>query len=405
LPKDGPIICGRPYPRSARRSYPQRKASGAVPVVPAKAAAPKDPLSRMRIAMWAKAGADGAALTQAQNACLTTLGAGHEPDPVAGTVTRGLYDCLLEAGLDRHDPAVNKHEHLPQKSIWNTIPVRVNAHDIKRKACSSRLTAGDTTRRVPLRPGRLGIFPKESLHVVSTHDSGCIALPVLCFRRSPSGMGDIAFTSFNADEDGWSIVALTELPSHSTLYFTDSNWDGDAFATNEGFYAWDTGADAFVAGTVIRFSQIDRSNRSVSIGTLNMVRNAALSGTSETLYAYLGEAADRPTIFLAAVTTEAPAPAAAALTSAGLTAGVECSLAAGKHRLFSVQRERAAARSDFSTYGTLINDPANWAGFTDGSHADAQPGLAAFSVSAVPEASMGWMMVAGLALLAARLRR
>jgi hypothetical protein len=66
--------------------------------MPAKAAAPKDPLSRMRIAMWAKAGADGAALTQAQNACLTTLGAGHEPDPVAGTVTRGLYDCLLKQG-------------------------------------------------------------------------------------------------------------------------------------------------------------------------------------------------------------------------------------------------------------------------------------------------------------------
>jgi len=74
------------------------KASGPVPVAAAKAAAPKDPLSRMRIAMWAKAGADGSALTQAQNTCLTTLGAGHEPDPIAGTVTRGLYDCLRKQG-------------------------------------------------------------------------------------------------------------------------------------------------------------------------------------------------------------------------------------------------------------------------------------------------------------------
>lgn len=218
------------------------------------------------------------------------------------------------------------------------------------------------------------------------------------------GRGDIAFTSFNADEDGWSIVALAELPSHSTLYFTDSNWDGNAFATNEGFYAWDTGVDVILAGRVIRFSQIDRSNRSVSIGTLNMVRNAALSGTSETLYAYLGEAADRPTVFIAAVTTEAPAPAAAALTSAGLTAGVDA-VSLPESTDYSAYNGARSGRSDFSTYGTLINDPANWAGFTDGSHADAQPGLAAFSVSAVPETSMGWMMVAGLALLAARLRR
>jgi hypothetical protein len=75
------------------------KTPGPAPVVQAKtAAAPRDPMSRMRIAMWAKAGADGSALTQAQNTCLTTLGAGHEPDPVAGTVTRGLYDCLRKQG-------------------------------------------------------------------------------------------------------------------------------------------------------------------------------------------------------------------------------------------------------------------------------------------------------------------
>lgn len=216
--------------------------------------------------------------------------------------------------------------------------------------------------------------------------------------------GDIAFTSFNADEDGWSIVALTELTSHSTLYFTDSNWDGDAFSTNEGFYAWDTGADAILAGTVIRFSQIDKSNRSVSIGALNMLRNAALSGTSETLYAYLGDGADKPAIFLAAVTTEASAPATAALTSAGLKAGVDA-VSLPESTDYSAYNGARSGHSTHSSYGTLINDPANWSGFTDGSHADAQPALAVFAVSAVPEASAGWMMLAGLALVAARRRR
>ncbi|MBP6095243.1 MAG: hypothetical protein KBF58_04995 [Methyloversatilis sp.] len=234
-----------------------------------------------------------------------------------------------------------------------------------------------------------------------------ILVASLCLSSAPAfavTMGDIAFTSFNADEDGWSIVALTELTSHGTLYFTDSNWDGDAFATNEGFYAWDTGADAIVAGTVIRFSQIDKSNRSVSIGALNMLRNAALSGTSETLYAYLGETADRPTVFLAAVTTEAPVPATAALTSAGLTAGVNA-VSLPESTDYSEYKGARNGHSGYSSYGMLINDPANWSGFTDGSHADAQPAMAAFSVSAVPEASAGWMMLAGLALVAARRRR
>ena len=68
------------------------------PAASAKPAVPKDPLSRITIAMWAKAGADGSALMASQAACLSVLGVGHEPDPVAKTVTRGLYDCLRKDG-------------------------------------------------------------------------------------------------------------------------------------------------------------------------------------------------------------------------------------------------------------------------------------------------------------------
>ncbi|MFH1815281.1 MAG: hypothetical protein ABIF28_14130 [Pseudomonadota bacterium] len=78
----------------------EKKAGAARPAaaVAAKPAVPKDPLSRITIAMWAKAGADGSALMASQAACLSTLGAGHEPDPIAKTVTRGLYDCLRKDG-------------------------------------------------------------------------------------------------------------------------------------------------------------------------------------------------------------------------------------------------------------------------------------------------------------------
>jgi len=79
-----------------KHSSPAAKSSAGA--ASAKAAIPKDPLSRITIAMWAKAGADGSALQRSQAACADTLGAGHEPDPVAKTVTRGLYDCLRKDG-------------------------------------------------------------------------------------------------------------------------------------------------------------------------------------------------------------------------------------------------------------------------------------------------------------------
>ena len=85
---------------SSGASLAEKKAGAARPAAAAaaKPAVPKDPLSRITIAMWAKAGADGSALMASQAACLSTLGAGHEPDPVAKTVTRGLYDCLRKDG-------------------------------------------------------------------------------------------------------------------------------------------------------------------------------------------------------------------------------------------------------------------------------------------------------------------
>lgn len=66
-------------------------------VAPA-AAAPRDPLSRLRIAMWSKMGAGADDLIADQKQCLSTLGDAHAPDTTAGTVTRGLYDCLRRQG-------------------------------------------------------------------------------------------------------------------------------------------------------------------------------------------------------------------------------------------------------------------------------------------------------------------
>ncbi|OYW28853.1 MAG: hypothetical protein B7Z51_07755, partial [Methyloversatilis sp. 12-65-5] len=119
-----------------------------------------------------------------------------------------------------------------------------------------------------------------------------------------------------------------------------------------------------------------------------------------------GTAASSPTTFLAAVSSEASAAATNALTAAGLQAGVNAVILPASTDFAEYTGPRSG-EADFTAYRLLVNVASNWTGFTDGGHAGAQPNLAAFSVavSPVPEVSGGWMMLAGLALVAARLRR
>lgn len=233
----------------------------------------------------------------------------------------------------------------------------------------------------------------------------CIASLCLSAQGAQAlGAGDIAFTAFNADEDGWAIVALTDLAANSTIYFTDSNWDGAAFTSSEGFHTWQTGAGVIAAGTVIRFSDIDQAGRAVSAGSLSSTGNAALSSTADTLYAYVGSGTSAPTTFLAAVSSESAAAAATALGAAGLTAGVNAIALPASTDYASYTGSRSGA-TDFAAYRIPVNDVANWTAFTDGVHADAVPDTTPFAVSAVPEASTALMMMAGLGVLGLFRRR
>jgi hypothetical protein len=218
------------------------------------------------------------------------------------------------------------------------------------------------------------------------------------------GVGDLAFTALNTDEDGWTIVALTDLSADSTIYFTDSNWNGTAFSSAEGFHTWNTGSTNIAAGSVIRFSQIDQASRAVSIGSLTSSGNRALSSTADTVYAYLGTATSSPVTFLTAVSTEAHAAATAAFSAAGLEAGINAIILPASTDYAEYTGPRSGAL-EFGAYGSWVNAVSNWAGVTDGDQAAVQPDLTPFAVSSVPEASSGWMMLAGLALVAARMRR
>lgn len=75
-----------------------RPSAGSAAAPARTAAVSKDPLARLRIAMWSKMGAGATELIADQTQCLSALGEAHAPDTSAGTVTRGLYDCLRKQG-------------------------------------------------------------------------------------------------------------------------------------------------------------------------------------------------------------------------------------------------------------------------------------------------------------------
>lgn len=167
--------------------------------------------------------------------------------------------------------------------------------------------------------------------------------------------GDIAFTSFNADEDGWSIVALADIAANTTIYFRDDEWNGSSFNTGEGIHTWNSGGSLITAGTVIRFSSVDQAARSASIGTLTSTGDTGINATSETIYAYHGTSTNAPTTFLAGVSTEGTAN----LAPAGLTSGVNAVVITNSADYGEYTGVRTGL-SAFDLYAGLINDSANW---------------------------------------------
>ncbi len=122
-----------------------------------------------------------------------------------------------------------------------------------------------------------------------------LALAGLSVQAHALTTGDIAFTSFNADEDGWSIVTFVDIAANTTIFFRDDEWNGSSFNSGEGLHTWSSGAADIDAGSVIRFSKVDQASRSASIGSLSSTGDTGLNATSESIYAYLGTDINTPT--------------------------------------------------------------------------------------------------------------
>lgn len=224
--------------------------------------------------------------------------------------------------------------------------------------------------------------------------------------------GDLAFTSFNADEDGWAMVAFTEIAAGTKVYFSDNEWTGSAFNGGESYSSWSSGVSAIAAGTVVRFLKTDSTTPAASIGTFKRESvsgstNWGVSTSEDTIYAYLGTSATAATTFLSAITT-----GTFGTSSAGSLAGTGLANGAGAITLssgsdYAEYNGARAGLAQFSDYKSLVSNVANWndAG-TSAVAANFVPNTTAFTVAAaVPEPQTYAMLLAGLAAVGFVARR
>lgn len=203
--------------------------------------------------------------------------------------------------------------------------------------------------------------------------------------------GDIAFNSFNADEDGWSIATFVDIAPNDTIYFSDNEIttpSGTTFNTGESYFKWIAPASGVAAGTVIRFSTIDTAGRRASIGTFSQVTfsgsaNVGISQGNDTIYAYLASSdttVNTATVFLTGVSNESNTQGTTDLTNAGLTIGTD-SILLNSSADYGVYNGTRTGQSSFAGYKTLVNNVANWTvDTTNGNYATTVPSTTSFTI-------------------------
>lgn len=148
--------------------------------------------------------------------------------------------------------------------------------------------------------------------------------------------GQVMFVGFNADgSDGFAFVTFVDLADGTTIYFRDSEWNGNpiggggAFVGGEGSITWSNNTGSTIpAGTVLIVENSASATPTVNIGSVSRSGAFDVGAGNEVLYMFLGADASTPTVFLSAIANDGFG-ANGTLTNTGLTAGVNATSITG----------------------------------------------------------------------------
>ena len=171
------------------------------------------------------------------------------------------------------------------------------------------------------------------------------------------------FVGFNADgSNGFAILAMVDLPSGTAIHFNDNAWNnlpvgsGGAFTgTGESEMTWtNTTGMVIAAGTVITFAG-GSGGPFADIGSISG-NNISLSGTDETIYAFIGSSNTSPTVFLSAIGNQGSYE----IAGTGLSIGETAIAITGSNDVM-VYTGGITCNGTFTECITMIASPSNWA--------------------------------------------
>ncbi|MEO1491042.1 MAG: Hint domain-containing protein [Pseudomonadota bacterium] len=125
--------------------------------------------------------------------------------------------------------------------------------------------------------------------------------------------GDLLFVGWDADNEDISFVTTRNITEGEVIYFTDDEWNGTQFNTNEQLIEWIVPAGGIPLGTVVTIDMVPAGgNSSASIdvgGDVDYIRGGGqLAVSNEMFWAFQGDRVGNtvtPTNFIGVIANEA----------------------------------------------------------------------------------------------------
>lgn len=172
------------------------------------------------------------------------------------------------------------------------------------------------------------------------------------------------FVGYNSDgNDGFSFVTFVDIPANTTIFFTDTEWNGTTFDGGEGYNSWSHSA-VVSAGTVVTIQNLNNTPAiTASVGTAIVDGATAmdLENADEVVYMYLGTNRSTPTVFLSALANDGFDNTNGRLTGTGLQAGVNAISNTGNDDIL-VYSGSVNCNSNIAACSAAVADPNNWSG-------------------------------------------